>query len=60
MNKLWDILGVAFFLVGVFLLVFYYRGTVEVLGAARSAVTSTIDSLQGKDAYGRLPGNYPG
>lgn len=59
MAKLWDILGVVFILVAVFLLLFYWKGATEVGGTLFRGLTDTIGALQGKDAFGRLPTQYP-
>ena len=40
-------------LILVFLLVYYYKGTVQATGAFGSALTSTIGALQGQVPVGR-------
>lgn len=60
MNRMWDILGTIFMLVGVFLLLFYWKGAVEVIKAGSGALTDTISSLQGQVKLGnQLPSAYP-
>lgn len=59
MNRFWDILGIVFFLVALFLLLFYFKGAEAIIGAGGRALTSTINALQGKDSFGNLPSTYP-
>lgn len=54
-----NILTYIFILIFVFLVVFYYVGSTNVLIAGKNFFTSLINALMGKDVYGNLPTSYP-
>lgn len=60
MSRLWDILATVFFLVGVFLVLFYWQGTRNVITAVGGVLTDTVATLQGQTKPGRsFPAAYP-
>jgi hypothetical protein len=60
MSDFWKVITLIFMLVGLFLLLFYYTGAKEVLGAGFNGLTNTIRALQGQTPVGMsLPSGYP-
>lgn len=55
----WDALAIIFVLVGLFLVLVYYKGTKAVGGTFFSGLNDTISNLQGRNAKSGSLTQYP-
>lgn len=46
-------------LIGLFLVLYFYVGSTNVLGAMGTTTTGIINALSGRDSQGNLPKAYP-